>query len=272
MMERISTSRLSPVAETALIALYYRLLDSREPDAILKDPCAARLVEQIDFDFSTINPSPMSRLFTMVRIRHFDRNVAAFLAAGHPDPVVVEIGCGLDTRFERMGCPQVHWYALDLPEVIHLRQELLDAHPDFTHLACSAFDLAWLDQLPLGRGMSFFFLAEGVFEYFNEADVRRLVLAILDRCPGAELLFSATPFIEERLSRLHPALRGKQARVHWGMRRDTIPESWAPGIQLLERWAYFLDETDPRMRPYRWMAWIPWFGKDWRILRYRLGG
>ncbi|MGE5223863.1 MAG: class I SAM-dependent methyltransferase [Omnitrophica WOR_2 bacterium] len=270
-MIRIPADRINPVAETALIALYYRALESRAPDAILKDPCAARLVEEIDFDFSTINPSPMSRLLAIMRTRQFDRMAAAFLAAGHPGPVVIEIGCGLDTRFERLNRPKVPWYALDLPEVIRLRHELLGSYPNYFNLAASAFDLAWLDQLPSSSGASFLFLAEGVFEYFYEADVRRLVLAIMDRCPGAELVFSATPFVEERLSGLHPALRGKQARLHWGMRRDIDPQSWRPGIRLLERWTYF-DLPEPRLRPYRWVGWIPWFGKEWRILRYRLGG
>ncbi len=91
-----------------------------------------------------------------------------------------------------------------------------------------------------------------------------------ERHPGAELLFTAVPFIKERISSLHPALRGRQARVRWGMRPDTLPESWAVGIRLLERWLYF-DQPDLYLRPYRCMRWIPWFGKEWRILRFRLG-
>ena len=267
---KISTSQLGPVAETALIALYYRAIDSREQDAILKDPCAAQIVDQLDFDFSSIHPSPMSRVLTMIRTRQFDQNVTAFLAAGPPTPVVVEIGCGLDTRYERLGLPNALWYSLDLPEVIALRRQLLVTHSCCNDLACSALDLAWLDQLPPVTGRSFFFLAEGVFEYFYESDVRRLVQAIRERCPGAELLFSAVPFIEERLSSLHPALRGRLARVRFGLRGDTLPERWAQGIKLLERWTYF-EDPDPYLHPYRWMAWIPWFGNEWRLLRYRLG-
>ncbi len=270
-MVKISTHQLGPVPETALVALYYRALDNREPDPILRDPCALQLVEQLDFDFSSIHPSPMSRVLTTIRTRQFDRNVAAFLSSGRPSPVVVEIGCGLDTRYERLGCPDVHWYSLDLPEVIVLRQQLLATFPKRTELAYSALDFAWLDCLPPLRGESFFFLAEGVFEYFEESDVRSLALAIRDRYPGAELLFTTVPFIEERLSSLHPALRGRQARVRWGMRLDRLPESWAQNIRLLESWRYF-DQPDPYLRPYRWMAWIPWFGKEWRLVRYRLGG
>jgi O-methyltransferase involved in polyketide biosynthesis len=54
----------------------------------------------------------------------FDRRTQAFLARV-PAAVVVHIGCGLDTRFERVDNGQVEWYGLDLPEVIELRRQLI---------------------------------------------------------------------------------------------------------------------------------------------------
>ncbi len=37
----------------------------------------------------------------LLRMREFDRLARAFLAE-HPDGVIVDLGCGLDTRFERI--------------------------------------------------------------------------------------------------------------------------------------------------------------------------
>ena len=46
--------------------------------------------------------------------------------AEHPDAVVVQIGAGLDARYERLGKPRsTAWYDLDLPEVIEVRRMLL---------------------------------------------------------------------------------------------------------------------------------------------------
>jgi O-methyltransferase involved in polyketide biosynthesis len=39
--------------------------------------------------------------------------------------VAVHIGCGLDTRFDRVDNGQVVWYDLDLPLVIGLRRKLI---------------------------------------------------------------------------------------------------------------------------------------------------
>ena len=60
-----------------------------------------------------------------MRIRHFDRYVADFLAR-EPDGVVVSLGCGLDDRRRRVDNGTVRWFDLDLPEVIELRRRFLD--------------------------------------------------------------------------------------------------------------------------------------------------
>jgi phosphatidylethanolamine/phosphatidyl-N-methylethanolamine N-methyltransferase len=59
-----------------------------------------------------------------MRVRQFDAFARAFLA-GRPGGLVVDIGCGLDTRFDRLDDGQMSWLGLDLPEVISLRRQLL---------------------------------------------------------------------------------------------------------------------------------------------------
>ena len=40
-----------------------------------------------------------------------------------PKAVVIQLGCGLDSRIQRLGCPKGRlWYDLDLPEVIRERR------------------------------------------------------------------------------------------------------------------------------------------------------
>jgi O-methyltransferase involved in polyketide biosynthesis len=54
---------------------------------------------------------------------------------------------------------------------------------------------AWLDTVSAHRQRPFLFLAEGVFQFFEEAQVKSLVLTLRDRFPYAELVFDAyTPF------------------------------------------------------------------------------
>ena len=76
-------TELSGVPETLLISLYCRAVESRRPDALVKDEQAAELVSRIDYDFSGIKFSSADMLFTIMRVREFDGRARDFLAA-HP--------------------------------------------------------------------------------------------------------------------------------------------------------------------------------------------
>jgi O-methyltransferase involved in polyketide biosynthesis len=84
--------------------------------------------------------------------REFDRFAQDFLGR-HPDAVVIHIGCGLDTRFERVSSDlpdngQVEWYDLDLPDVIDLRRALIGGEGGRYHLlAGSVLDDDWLEAV-----------------------------------------------------------------------------------------------------------------------------
>ena len=192
-MSEIANQNLSGVAETLLIPLYIRAMESQRPDAIIKDEKAVALVRQMDFDPSRIlaKVDEESWVAAVLRNREFDRHARGFLARW-PEAVVVHIGCGLDARFERVDNDKVEWYDLDLPEVIELRRKLIGDEGARQHfLACSVLDNAWLDTVSAHRPRSFLFLAEGVFMYFEEAQVKSLVLTLRERFPGAELVFDA---------------------------------------------------------------------------------
>ena len=289
-MSETSSQDLSGVPETMLITLYLRAMESQRPDALIKDEKAVELVTRMSYDFERVRRIPMNeanRLVIILRNREFDHSARDFLKR-HPEAVVVHIGCGLDARFERIGCNQpdiglVEWYDLDLPEVIELRYKLFGDEGERHHLlGCSALDHAWLEavkapaRLAEHRPRPFLFLAEGVFMYFQEAQVRSLVLMLRDRFPGAELVFDAfSPYIVWA-NNLRLSITKFGARYHWGLKRGQEIESWGaaspPGaaICLLDEWG-FLDSPEPRLDHIRWMRHIPLFARVLRIYHYRLG-
>lgn len=204
-------------------------------------------------------------------MREFDRLARAFLAE-HPAGVIVDLGCGLDTRFERVDNGQVEWYGLDLPEVIALRKELLAETPRSHCIGCSVLDFSWMDALSgqAGKrgqpGWPILFLAEAVLVYLEEADVKRLVQTLAQRFPGAELACEAySPVV----IRSHPR-PAAVAQPHWGLKDDRDVESWAPDIRLLSRWSYF-DKPEPRLGVFQLMRFFPFFARMVRIVHYRLG-
>jgi O-methyltransferase involved in polyketide biosynthesis len=82
---------------------------------------------------------------------------------------VVHIGCGLDSRFERVDNGRVEWYDLDLPEVIELRRKFIGNERERYHLlGCSVLEDTWLEAVKVHSQRHFLFLAEGVFMYSKE--------------------------------------------------------------------------------------------------------
>jgi O-methyltransferase involved in polyketide biosynthesis len=272
-MSEKTTSILGGVPETLLITLYVRAMESQRPDALLKDEKAVELVSRLSYDFERIRQIPMDeadRTSLILRNREFDTYVKGFLAR-HPQTVVVHIGCGLDSRFERVDDGRVAWYDLDVPEVIALRRELLGGESGRCHLlACSAFDPAWFETVGAHKGRDFLFVAEGVFMYFEEAQIRSLVLGLREHFPNAELVFDTFSPLHVFMSNLRLSITKFGARYHWGLRSGRELEDWAAGIRLLDRWGIF-DRDEPRLAQYHWMRNVPLFSGIMRIFHYQLG-
>ena len=264
-MPEQSIRDLNAVSKTLLIPLYYRAMESQRQDALVRDPKAVSLVNALDCDFADVQSMKSEQVNILLRVREFDRLARAFLAQ-HPDGVIVDLGCGLDTRFERVDNGQFNWYGLDLPEVIVLRKELLDETPRSHFIGSSVLDFSWMDVLAGQAGRHILFLAEAILVYLREDEVKRLVQALAERFPGAELVCDAfSPIIV----RLHPRPNAV-AQPHWGLKNDRDVEAWAPGIRLLSQWYYF-EKREPRLGAMQLMRYIPFLGRAVRIVHYRLG-
>jgi len=260
-----SIRNLNAVSQTLLIPLYYRAMESQRPDAIIRDPKAVELVSQLDYDFSNIQRRKDEQVSFLLRMREFDRLARAFLAE-YPAGVIVDLGCGLDTRFERVDNGQVEWYGLDLPEVIELRKELLDETPRSHFIGCSVLDFTWMEALSSQAGKPILFLAEAMLVYLEEADVKLLVQELTERFPGAQLVCEAYAPVVVRNHPVPPDM----PRPRWGLKDDRDVEAWASGIRLLSRW-YALNEPEPRLGAFRLMRYIPFIARAVRIVHYRLG-
>ena len=269
MPARISPS-LTGVPETLLIPLYYRAQETQRPDAMVKDDKAVEIVGQLDNDLARLKLQKHDIVALILRVREFDRFARNYLAA-HPDGVVVHIGCGLDTRFERVDNSRVEWFDLDLPEVIDLRRRLIGGEGGRYHLlSCSVLDPAWIEKVRVLRPRPFLFIAEGVLPYFEETQVKWLVQSLHSTFPGAEMVFDAhTPWViwgdnlQLKFSKI-------SARLHFSLKHGRDVEQWSPGIRMLEEWHYY-GTDEPRVRPYRFMYTIPFFRYSTGIFHYRLG-
>ncbi len=260
-------------AETPLITLYPRALETQRRDALVRDEQAIALLAQVRPELAWIDKVPLSetiRLLLILRNRELDRYTRDFLA-GHPQAVVVHIGCGFDSRFERTDNGQVEWYDLDLPEVVEQRRKLIGDRGERHHLlGCSVLQSEWMDTVSVHRSRPFMFVAEGVLMYLQQAQVKWLVLEFCERFPGAELVFDACSPLHVWATNLQFARSGLGARLRWGVWRGQTIEGWGSGIRLLDQWSFF-DRPEPRLAHIRWVRHIPLVASAAATYRFSLG-
>ena len=259
---------LQGVARTLLVPLACRAIESIRPDAIIHDPRAVELYNALggSRDF-LLGMSEHDRIFTVMRMRQFDTFARSFLAR-NPGGLVVDIGCGLDTRFHRLDDGTLTWLGVDLPEVIQLRRQWLPDTERCTTIAQSMFELSWLDEVArLNKPV--IFLAEGVFPYFSTRDVKPMLMAMAERFPTGELVFDAmAPFVAW-LHKSSSVLKRSGAEIRWDAKNPAELETW--GLRLLERWGYF-DKPEPRLgSAANLMRHIPPLANTAYVLHYRLG-
>ncbi|KDN73818.1 lipoprotein [Streptomyces olindensis] len=234
--------RLGTVQETLLIPLYGRAVENRKPEPALRDPRAEEIVASIDYDFSRFDDQP-SLFGSVLRTRLFDHWITDFLTA-HPTGTVVEIGTGLNTRFERVDNGRARWFDLDLPDVIDLRRTFFSDAPRRTMVAGSVTDEAWADAVSGTEG-PYFFAAEAVLPYLEEAEVRGVVDLISERFPGSLLALDTNgPWVVDNQDQ-HDVLSKVEARFRWACADPAELSTWRPGTRVLA--SHTLDALPSRM-------------------------
>ncbi|MDJ1642883.1 class I SAM-dependent methyltransferase [Streptomyces pakalii] len=143
-------------------------MENRKEQALLRDTRAEEIVASIDYDFARFDELP-SLTGALLRTRLFDRWVTEFLSA-HPGGTVVEIGTGLNTRYERVDNGRARWFDLDLPDVIELREKFFTDSRRRTMIAASVTDDGWAADVASHSSGPYLFVAEAVLPHLHEPD------------------------------------------------------------------------------------------------------
>lgn len=220
---------LGDVQETLLIPLYGRAQETQRGRGWLADPRAVEIVEAIDYDFSKLE-SP-SLLGSVLRGTIYDHWVASFLDE-HPTGTVVEIGAGLNTRYERLDNGKARWLEIDLPDAMELRRRFFDDTPRRTMHAGSIVDEDWI-ALAHALPSPWCFVSEAVIMYLPEGEVRTS-LGHIATFGGSTLLIDLWGrWIIDHADE-HDVLRALPVQVTWSCDDPAALEDWGFGLHLAE--------------------------------------
>lgn len=182
---------LGVVEDTLFVPMLGRIYASEYCPRVLYDSKALELKKKLPPGLlERDGQSQYTLLASAARSANMDRSIRAFLRR-RPDGVIVQLGCGLETTYDRCDNGRTRWYAVDLPHVVAYRRTLLPEPERETYLAGDAFGDAWLRRVRADApDAPLLVTAGGLFHYFEAPRVRAL-LQMLGRSGAAEVVFDA---------------------------------------------------------------------------------
>lgn len=271
MSEKINIE-LGHVQKTLFLPLWGRAVETQKESPLLVDTTAERIIKQVDFDFSSItqNISPLSQAAWIMRSRIVDEAVKQYLQID-PQATIVNIGCGLDTTFERVDNGSLLWYDLDLPDVIELRRKFIQEGERRKFIASSFLDITWFKEIQPTRRL--FLIAAGVLYYFKEGEIKEFFKKVADIFSGSEIIFDiCSPYGMKMANKRVIKSSGldEASYLTWGLRHDGDILKWDPRFKILATRYYFKDPNLPAS--IRRVGWLSDRLRIQYILHLQLGG
>lgn len=211
-----------------LQTVYARAKESRTRGTI-HDAKAEELIDKLDYDFSLADKDAAMHSGVIARTIVLDALTQTYLEK-HPGAVVVNIACGLDTRCCRVS-GYSHWYNLDLPETIAVRERLMPESGSVSQIAMSAMD-DW-GSLIAEAGAPALVIIEGLTMYLSQADVQRIFAVIAARFESVTVFVETmNPMVVKSFK--EKSIEGSNAKFTWGVKDGKALAALLPGFRLVE--------------------------------------
>ena len=265
-MTKIDPYDLNEVSHTLFITLACRAVETAEKKGILKDPKALEIAEKVSYDLSAFKDLTHNILSVCNRAKKIDEISGHFLQ-NHHNGIIISIGSGLDTRFNRIDNGSLIMYELDLPSVIKVREKFIPPAIRNPYLPFSAFDYHWMNKLSHHKDDPILFIAEGFALYQPLDKFKALVKQIMEffTHPDNLIVFDTCSKYQKQNVHKHPAVNKTKARFEWGIDDHYQIEQWDPEIKLLDKYYY--------ARPFFWRLGLsnfkrllPKIGKGYALL------
>ena len=175
---------MNEVNQTLFIPLYGKAKVSKQ-GIILRDPAAERIWAAEGFPIRGKSRSKWLCYNMAMRARVFDDWTETLLKI-HPEAVALHIGCGLDSRFERVSTPYKNWFDCDLPDVIALRKKHFAETENYHMLALDASDPETLNALP--EAPTAIVVLEGLSMYLKNDRLLAFLNALQSKYPTLHVL------------------------------------------------------------------------------------
>lgn len=226
---------MDAVNKTLYIPLYGKALVSKK-GIILNDPKAEMIWEREGFTLKAKSKSRWLAYYMGMRSAVFDRWTVEKIEE-YPETVVLHIGCGMDSRCERVGnavegkgdtgytgndaekCAKnpstVSWYDVDFPSVISERRKYYKETGTYHMVGADVRETAWIAELPdCSRAV---IIMEGISMYLSLLELVKLLTALKDKFGGICLLIDCYTELGAKASRYKNPVKDVGVQMVFGL-------------------------------------------------------
>ena len=252
---------LTEVSETALITLRSRVIEDGKSHPVLQDPvgkeCFEALMELSPGDLKKRilerKLSPVLTLHIALRARKYDQLCTEFLEE-FPEGLIVNLGCGFDTRFWRLGGGTLNYMELDLPGVIGTKRQILKDKIAYRTIEDSVLEEGWIAEVKKRQAEKVLFVAEGLLMYLPRDQVIQTLTRLAESFKNSRLVMEVVAekytrgFRKKMVERKMRKGAGSTAGDYfqYGIREASDLESYHPGYRIRGEWSFF---EDPDIKP-----------------------
>ena len=177
-------NHMNNVNKTLYIPLYGKAYVSRK-GIILQDKKAEEIWEAEGFELKGKSKSKWLAYYMGMRSAVFDQWLRQQMEQ-NTDAIIIHIGCGMDSRVERVGTGGYQWYDLDFPEVIAERKRFYQENEQYHMVEADVRDRTWIDKLP--QASDAIVVMEGVSMYFAPEELKQILQDISGKYEKFNLL------------------------------------------------------------------------------------
>lgn len=204
---------LGAVQETMLIPLSIKALETQRGNCRIVDEKAVEIISSLKID-PTNYDGFMSHEGVVSRTILFDDAVVNYIES-HPDCTIVNLGCGLDARFERVDNGSILWYDLDLEDSISVREDYFKDSSRRHMIAGSMLEPDWVNKIEKRKHM--LFIIEGVLMYFTASQVKQLLQILTANFQHGTLMAELSPGCMAKVSDIHDTVKKTNAKFNFGL-------------------------------------------------------
>ncbi len=185
------------VNKTLYIPLYGKAYVSRK-GIILQDMKAEEIWEKEGFPLKGKSKSKWLAYYMGMRSAVFDAWLKKQMAATE-NPLVIHIGCGMDSRIIRVEPKNLLWYDVDFPDVIRERKRYYSESEYYHMLSADVRDSEWIGNIPEVENA--IIVMEGVSMYIHPDELKRLLRTIRNHFSNIRILMDCYTVFSAQISK-----------------------------------------------------------------------